>query len=80
MFTHLYKTYAKISNIDWLANNNLLRKAYAPNKPIQVVWRQIDDIVAYVDVGSTPYLTKQVVYNAYNLIFNTGIFAADFWD
>ena len=61
-------------------NDKRSRKAYAPTDPIEVVWRQIDDKVAYGDPGSTPYSTKQVVDNAYQLVFNKGIFAADFWE
>ena len=76
-FTHLYKTYSVISNSNWIANNKHFREAYAPTKPIDVVWRQIDDAVAYADASSTPYLSKQVLANAYQIVFNTGISAAD---
>ena len=75
--TQLYETYAVISNPYWLANGKSFRKAYTPTEPIKVVWRQIDDAVAYADAGSTPYLTKQVVDNAYQLVFNTDIFTVD---
>ena len=76
LIAHLYKTYAVISNADWLTNDKRFRKAYTPNVPIEVAWRQIDDTVAYADAGSTPYSNKKVVDNAYQLVFNTGIFAA----
>ena len=74
MLAHLYNTYAVISNADWLTNNKRFCEAYAPNNHIKVLWRQIDDVVAYTDAGSTPYSTKQVVNNVYQLVFNTGIF------
>ena len=77
MLAHLYNTYAVISNADWLTNNKRFCEAYAPNNHIKVLWRQIDDVVAYTDAGSTPYSTKQVVNNVYQLVFNTGIFAVD---
>ena len=80
MLTHLYETYAVISNSDWLANDKQFREAYAPTVPIKFVWRHIDDAVVYSDAGSTPYFNKQVVENAYQLVLNTGIFAADFWE
>ena len=76
LIAHLYKTYAMISNANWLTNDKRFRKAYTPNVPIEVAWRQIDDTVAYADAGSTPYSNKKVVDNAYQLVFNTGIFAA----
>ena len=78
LLTHLYDTYTVISNADWLANDKRFRKAYTPTVPIEVAWRHIDDAVAYANAGSTPYSNKQVVDNAYQLIFNTGIFAADY--
>ena len=80
LLTHLYKTYAIIYNAELLAKNKHFCEAYTPTDPIKVVWRQISDAVAYVDSVFTPYSPKQVVYNAYQLVFNTGIFAADFWE
>ena len=71
LLTHLYETYAVISNADWLASDKCFHKAYSPTVPIMVAWRQIDDAVAYSDAGSTPYSSKQVVDNAYQLMFNT---------
>ena len=66
-----------ISNADCITNNKRFYKAYAPTVPIKVFWRQIDDAVAYANAGSTPYSTKKLVDNTYQLIFNTGIFAED---
>ena len=79
LLTHMYETYAVICNSDWLANDKRFCKAYAPTTPIEVVWRQIDDTVAYADAGSTHYSNKQVVDNTYQMVFNTGILSADFW-
>ena len=78
LLTHLYKTYDVISKTDWIANDKRFCEAYVPIVPIEVTWRQIDDAAAYANAGSTPYSSKQVVDNAYQLVFNTGIFAADF--
>ena len=58
LLTQLSKTYAIISNAKYLANYKCFRKAYAPIKTIEVVWRQIDDEVAYTNAGSMPYSTK----------------------
>ena len=80
LLTHIYETYAFISNADWLANNNCFCEPYSPTVPIEVSWRQIDNAVAYANAGSTTYSSKQVVDNTYQLVFNTGIFAADFWE
>ena len=51
-----------------------------PTVPIDVAWRQIDNAFAYANYSSTTYSIKQVVDNAYQLVFNMGIFAADFWE
>ena len=77
LLTQLYETYAVISDAYWLANDKRFREAYTPTDLIDVIWRQIDDAVGYVDARSTPYLPKQVVDNAYHIFFNTGIFDVD---
>ena len=77
LLTHLYVTYAVITNADWIANDKRFPKAYAPTDPIEVVCRKIDDTVAYANAGSMPYSSKKVIDNAYELLFNTGVFAAD---
>ena len=80
LLTHIYKTYAVISNAGWRANNKRFSEPYSPTVPIKVSWRKFDNAVAYPDAGSTPYSIKQVVDNAYQLVFNTVIFAEDFWE
>ena len=79
MITHLYTTYDVIINTDWLANNKLFRESHAPIDLIELVWRHIDNTVAYADAGSTRYSRKQVIGNTYHILFNTGLFAADCW-
>ena len=76
LLTYLYETYAVILNADWIAKDKRFREAYLPTVPIEVAWQQIDDAVAYVNDGSTPYSSNHVVENACQLVFNTGIFAA----
>ena len=78
LLTHFYATYAVIYNANWVENNKRFCKPYLPSVPSEIAWRKIDDALAYADAGSTPYSSKQVTDNAYQLVFNTGIFAADF--
>ena len=80
MLTHLYEAFAVISNADWLANDKCFRNPYSPTVPIEVAWQQIDDAVVYTNTGSMPYSSKQVMDNAYQIMFNTVIFAADYWE
>ena len=64
ILTHLYATYAVISNADWLKNDKRFREPYSPSVLIEIAWQQIDDAVPYDDAGSTPYSSKQVTDNA----------------
>ena len=73
----MYETYAFISNVDWITKDKRFREAYAPTDPTKVVRKHIDEAVAYADSGSMSYSPKKVVENAYQLVFNTGIFAAN---
>ena len=51
---HQYVIYAVIVNANWIANDKRLQEAYAPTNPIEVLWRKIDDAVAYAEVGLAP--------------------------
>ena len=77
LLTHLYETYNVISNADWITNDKCFHEPYFPTVPIEVAWKRIYDAVTYSDAGSTPYSSKQVADNLYQLVFDTGIFAAD---
>ena len=77
LFTHLYSTYAKISPGDLEANEKRMKAAYDPNLPIEFLFKQIEDAVAYADHGQAPISQVQVTNRAVNLIINTGLFADD---
>ena len=68
LLTHLYKMYAIFSNSDWLAKDKSFREPYLPTFLIKVAWRQIYDAIAYADAGPTPYSSKQVTDNVYQLV------------
>ena len=69
--------YTVITNTDWLMNDKRFQEAYAPTNPIEFVWQQIDNTVAYANAGSITYSSKQVSDNTYQVPFNTGVFADD---
>ena len=77
LLTHLYSTYAKISPGDLEANEKRMKAAYDPNLPIEFLFKQIEDAVAYADHGQAPISQVQVTNRAINLIINTGLFADD---
>ena len=72
LITHLYVTYADITNADWLANDKRFQEAYAPTDPIEVVWKNINNEVAYAR------FRNQVIDNTYPILLNMGVFADDF--
>jgi hypothetical protein len=77
MITHLYTSYAKISESDLEENDARMKADYDVNQPIEVLIDQIDDAVDMAAAGKTPYTPEQVVTIAYTLIFKTGLFADD---
>ena len=77
MLTHLFATYAQISPGDLANNESRMTKDYDPNLPIETLFLQIEDAVAYADHGNDPISAVTVTNRAYNLVFKTGIFLDD---
>ena len=75
LLTHLYSTYAKISPGDLEKNEKRMQTPYDANRPIELLFKQIEDAVAYADHGQAPISTIQTTNRAYTLIFDTGLFA-----
>ena len=57
-------TYADITNADWLANNKRFQEAYATTNPIEVVWKNINNEVAYAR------FRNQVIDNTSPILLN----------
>ena len=77
IFTHLYSTYAQISLGDLATNEEKMTRDYDPNLPIKIVFRQVEDVVAYADHGGEPISAVTITNRAYNLVFKSGIFIDD---
>jgi hypothetical protein len=77
MFTHLYQAYANINPADVQANDAHMRAAYDVNLPIETLFRQIENSIDYAAAGNTPYTPAQVLAIAYQIVFQTGLFADD---
>ena len=75
LLTHLYSTYAKISPGDLEENERRMKTPYDANFPIELLFKQVEDSVAYADHGQAPISPVQTTNRAYTLIFNTGLFA-----
>ena len=74
---HVYATYVKISLANLQDNDAQLRGPYYANLPIKVLINQVEGAAKYAAAGNTPYIPLQVVFIAYQLIFQTGILTND---
>ena len=77
MLTHMYTTYAKITPADLIKKDARLKIAYDVNQPIERLFEKFEDAIEYSDGGHNPYTPLQVVTNAFQLVFQTGMFVQD---
>ena len=77
LLDHLVTTYAAIDQFDLEKNQEIMTARYDPNAPIETLFAQIADGVAYAELGETPFTSKQVVDIALLFISNTGVFNDD---
>ena len=71
---HLFQYYGKISPHDLEENNTRFRNKWDPSQPFELLVEQIEDATDYAIAGGTPYTVRQVLDNAYTLVFSTGMF------
>jgi hypothetical protein len=74
ILAHLYRTYGNITAHDLDENDKRFKQPFNVNQPFQSIIQQIDEAVDYAIAGETPYTSEQIVTNAYNLVYNTGMF------
>ena len=75
LLNHLYESYAKIIHNNLRENDQCMNAPYDPNEPFEVLIDQIEDAIDYAAAGNMPYTPTQIVNTAYNLLFDTGVFA-----
>ena len=75
MLTHLYNSYARISQFDLKENYKRFKQQWDPNQPSEVLIDQIEDSFDYAAAGNTPYSKEQITNMAYNIIYRTGLFS-----
>jgi hypothetical protein len=73
--THLKDCYAFISPIDLVANYERMYQTYDPSRPIEDLFKQMQDGWAYAQAGQQPYGKQQIINIAYVLVLNTGLFS-----
>ena len=58
---HLVTTYAAIDQFDLEKNQENMTARYDPNAPIETLFAQITDGVAYAELREAPFTSKQIV-------------------
>jgi hypothetical protein len=70
---HLYAQYAHISASDLQDNDVTFKAPYDPNMPIETLFDQIESGMDYAAAGLSSYRTEQVINNAFQLLYATGM-------
>jgi hypothetical protein len=73
LLTHLLTYYAMISPTELTQNYEQLNTPYDPNLPIETLFQQIQDALAFAVAGGQPYGADMIISVAYTLIFDTGL-------
>ena len=74
LLDHLVTTYAAIDQFDLEKNQEKMTARYDPNAPIETMFEQIADGVAYAELGEAPFTSKQIVDIALLCLAKTGVF------
>ena len=74
MLTYLYKNYGYIEPGDLSENNKRFATTYNASAPIETLWEQIEEAIAFFRAADAPYTAQQVINNAYDLLHKTGQF------
>ena len=77
LLDHLVTTYAAINKFDLEKNQEKMTAHYNPNAPIETLFEQITDGVAYAESGDAPFTSKQIVDIALLCLAKTGVFHDD---
>jgi hypothetical protein len=74
LIRHLLNTYGNMMPTNLAHNDIKFCQAYKPAQPVESRFSQLEDVMDYADVGSSPYMAPQVIINAYLVIFSTCLF------
>ena len=74
LLNHLVTTYAAMYQFDLENNQEKMTARYDPNAPIEKLSEQINDSVAYAELGDAPFTSKQIVGIALLSLAKTGVF------
>ena len=74
LLDHLVTTYAAIDQFDLENNQDKMTACYDPNTPIETLFEQITECVAYAELGDAPFKSKQILDIALLCLAKTGVF------
>ena len=74
LIDHLVMTYAAIDQFDLEKNQEKMTARYDLNAPIETLFEQIADGVAYAELGESPFTMKQIVDIALLCLAKVGVF------
>ena len=76
-FKHLLDEYNEIDDPSLTENQTKLSAPYDANLPIETLWSQIAEAVAYAEAGKSPFTEKQVLVAAIAALSASGVFMDD---
>jgi hypothetical protein len=71
MLEHLFETYGNITAVDLEINFEHMRRAWDPQKPVETLFKQIQDCADYSEAGGVPIVPSQQINVGYAKIFAT---------
>ena len=77
MISYLFQIYGKITPQALEANDKVIRTNWDPTTPFEMLIDQIESCQEFAQDGNQPYSSRQILTQAYNLVFKTGMFFDD---
>ena len=75
LIKHFYTGYGDITSAQLADNDVKLRSVYDPNQPIESLYEQIDNAIAFATSADNEYTDKHTVSIGYAIKFQTGVYA-----
>ena len=77
MLSYLFQVYGRITPQALEANEALFRTDWDPSSPFEVLIDQIESAQEFATDGNQPFSGQQILTQAYNLVYKTGMFFED---
>ena len=77
LLSHMFTHYGKITPQALVANNKLFTQDWDPTTPFETLIDQIESAQEFALDGGQPYSNRQILTNAYHLVYQTGLYFED---